>query len=299
MSGDEAERAIALVRERLASGDADAALGLAASAWHSWMDGGRFEEGRRVLTEALAQTTEATPARAQALRGAGTLAFRQGDNDAAEKLFGESLRVAREYGDDALVATGLVDLARVALRLGDFATVRERAEEARSHARAHGDQLGERSAVHLFAAASRMEGELDRARELYLESMRMAEAAGSQRGVAGERHNLGYVELAAGNVGAARAHFRASLEWVAENRDLYLLPYCLADAAVVARIDGDEERAARLLGAADALFESTGAVPDPDDRVEIDRLRSQLAAHAAAVEEGRRLGLDDAIELAR
>jgi tetratricopeptide (TPR) repeat protein len=187
----------------------------------------------------------------------------------------------------------------VALRRGDLAAVRERAQEARVHAQQRGDSLGERGGVHLLAAASRMGGDLDRARALYLESMRMADEAGSARGVAGEHHNLGYVELHSGNLAEAKEHFRASFEWAAANRDLYLLPYCIADAAVVAHADGDDERAARLLGAADAVFESTGAVPDPDDRVEIDRARSELSTYDHAIADGRRLSTDEAVELAR
>ena len=238
------------------------------------------------------------------MRGAGTLAFRQGDNDVAEALFTEGLSLATELDEQQLRVFGYADLARVALRRGDYATVRARSEEGRALAEAAGDRAAERMPVHMLAAAARMEGDLTRAREYYVQSIEISRELGLQRNVAGELHNLGYLELHGGDLEAAGRLFRECLDWAWEHRDMYILPYSLVDFGVVAAAEGELVRAARLLGAGEGLFEAAGAVPDPDDRVEFDEavanVREALddASFADAWERGRGLSLEDAVAYA-
>ena len=66
---------------------------------------------------------------------------------------------------------------------------------------------------------------------------------------------------------------------------------------------GDLERAGRLIAYAQGLFEESGSIPDPDDRVELDeavaRLRDQLGdRYEAVATEGRALSPDEAGVLA-
>ena len=77
------------------------------------------------------------------------------------------------------------------------------------------------------------------------------------------------------------------------------IAYCLAGLAGVAGAEGQPERAARLLGAAEALLEASGTHLIAADRAEYDHnvatVRAQLdeAAFAAAWAEGRALAADD------
>jgi hypothetical protein len=70
---------------------------------------------------------------------------------------------------------------------------------------------------------------------------------------------------------------------------------------VVAAEEGEAERAAVLLGAAEASFKALGQIPDPDDATEQETLRKKLAnllspaAFKAAIEEGSKLSLQDAL----
>jgi tetratricopeptide (TPR) repeat protein len=285
----------------LEEGDGRPALELAASVWPYWWGRGHLDEGRQLLDAALTApgAVVRAPVRAQALRGAGTLAFRQGRTEQAEAWFEEGYALAEELGEQKLVVLALTDLARIALRRGDYETVRARSEEARALARARGAREDERGPVHLLAAAARMQGRLADARQLYGESLELLREVGNRRVVAGELHNLGHVELHDGDLVRAKELFRESLDLVWELRDLYLLPYCVCDFGIVALADGDLERAARLLAAGTGLFEETGAVPDPDDQVEIEnalvRLRATLddELFTTAWTEGRRLAVND------
>jgi hypothetical protein len=75
------------------------------------------------------------------------------------------------------------------------------------------------------------------------------------------------------------------------------------DAGVLALHDGKLERAGRLLACAHRIFEDTDAIPDPDDRVELDeavaRLEQQLGHRFDSIRaEGRVLSPDEAQALA-
>lgn len=81
-------------------------------------------------------------------------------------------------------------------------------------------------------------------------------------------------------------------------------PYTFLDAGVLALHDGELARAARLIACAQRIFEETGSIPDPDDRVELDeavaRLRSDLGDRFdTAWAEGRALSIFEAEALAR
>jgi tetratricopeptide (TPR) repeat protein len=275
--------------------DAASALELGSSVWRFWMNKGHFEEGRRLLEVAIS-IGGAEPQRGGALSGLGTLAFRQGDNDTAERYWRQALEAAEAADDRRLVVDSLTDLARVALRRNDLDGVRAHAEQAREVARELGEKALERGPVHLLAAAARMEPDLDLARELYGESLAINRELGFRRVIATELHNLGFVELRSGDRERAKERFRESAELSRELQNMYMLPYSLAAFGIVAVEEGDLDRGARLLGASEALFEATGAVPDPDDAVEIEQAQQRVAGFEAAWNEGRALPLDEALD---
>jgi tetratricopeptide (TPR) repeat protein len=187
--------------------------------------------------------------------------------------------MAEARGDQRAIADSFADLARVALRVGDFNAVRAYAE--RGYAAAEGlEPSAIRMPLHMMAAAARMEGRLDEARALYLRSRELNERLGKEETVAGEDHNLGHVALHAGDRAEAAGRFRAAAEWIFSHDNAYLAPYAYLDAGVLALHDFELERAAQLVAKAHAIFVDTDSVPDPDDRVELDgavrRLKQQL-----------------------
>jgi len=287
--------------ERLLETDPPAALELAAALWPFWWLRGHMDEGRALLDRAAAIKG---PDRQQVLKGLGTVAFRQGDLDAAEHAFRERFEIVDQGESQRDVVDALTDLSRIDLRRGDFAGVRGYAERAHEAAEGLGEEEALRLPLHMRAAAARMEGRLDEARRLYLESRKLNERLGYDVMVAGEDHNLFYVELRSGNRDEAVRRFRSSNEWILANDNAYLRPYTFLDAGVLALHDGDLGRAARLIASAQRLFEESGSIPDPDDRVELDeaveRLREELGDRYEAVSaEGRALTLDEAAALAR
>jgi tetratricopeptide (TPR) repeat protein len=286
--------------ENLLTKDPQAAAALAAVLWRFWWLRGHMVEGRTLLDHAARIES---PELEEVLKGLGTIAFRQGDAEAAEQAFLKRLELAQRHGDERKLADALADLSRIALRRGDFAAVREYAE--RGYAAAKGLEPGAmRTHLHMRAAAARMEGHLGEARALYLESRELNERLGNLANVAGEDHNLMYVALHSGDREEAERRFRASSEWIFANEDAYLRPYSFLDAGILALHDGDLERAGRLVAVALRIFEETESIPDPDDRVELDnavaRLGRELGDRFGAVSaEGRKLAMGEAESLAR
>lgn len=247
----------------------------AAAHWREWFDRGEFDEGAARVEEALNAPGADTPSidRVRVLYGAHLLAFRRGEPSGAYAR--ECLELARELGDVRGECDGLTGLAREALRACDYPKVAEYAAEGLRKAQAGGDRAAEGSPLHLFAAGTRLSGDYDRARELYLESVALGDELGDERRKQQEFHNLGWVELHRGDVDAAERMFderdaRAGLDamgdaWTDLNR------------AAVALARGRREEAARLFGAGERKLEELGAALDPDDQLEFDWVSTQLA----------------------
>ena len=93
--------------------DAEHGLRLAGALWYFWFQRGLPGEGRRWLTRALAAAPSRGRARAQALLGAGTLAWRQGDFAAARVHLDESVALWRDTADRRGLAEALHVLGHV------------------------------------------------------------------------------------------------------------------------------------------------------------------------------------------
>jgi tetratricopeptide (TPR) repeat protein len=284
--------------EKLFAEDPTSAADACASLYFFWWYRGHMAEGRELLEQAAAS---GAGDRAAVLKGLGTIAFRQGDLEAADRAFTERYELARS---PAGIADACADMARVALRRGDFGGVRRWAERGYEAAESLDDPAAIRICLHMRAAADRMEGNFDRARELYLRSIELNEQLGNAGNIAGEHHNLVHVELRSGNREEAGRRFALARDWIFANDNEYFRPYVFLDAGVLALHDGDDERAARLVACADRIFRDTDSIPDPDDYVELEeavaKLRERLGERFDTVwEEGRKLSEEEAQSLAR
>lgn len=275
-------------------------LELAGLLWRFWWMRGHLAEGRAFLERACRIDG---PKLEVALLGLGTIAFRQGDVETAARTFQRRLELVTISGSPDDVVGAYTDMARVALRRGDFAEVRKYAELGYAAA-GNLPEASIRLPLHMRAAAARMEGHLDEARALYLESRGLNERLGNFPMVAAEDHNLVHVELHAADFAEAKRRFKLSSEWIFAHDNLYLRPYALLDAGVIALHEGALDRAARLVSAAQRVFEETDSLPDPDDAVELNeavaRLKSEFGrGFEGAWASGRQLTFVEAVALAR
>jgi len=245
---------------------AEAGLRLAGFLFRFWEIRGYWSEGREYLQAALSQETAPpkTRARANALNGAGVLAYDQGDYATAHILQEESLAIYRELGDRSGIAASLNNLGNVAKEQGDYAE----------------------------------------ARVLYEESLAILRELGDKSGIAYSLSNLGNVAWRQGDVAAARALHDESLAIRRELGDKLGIAYTLEGMAALAAGQGQNERAARLWVTAEVLREAIHSPLSPKEKEAHDRkvatARASLGeeAFAAAWEAGRAMTLEQAIEYA-
>ncbi len=296
---------LAALDELAANGKQEQALQLATLLWRFWMDSGRLEQGRRRLEGLLEAAVDApSGVRAHALYGAGTIAFRQGDNEVARSMHEQSLACAREAGEAVAEATAHGGLARCGLRDGDLDAAREHARAAERIYRDLGDEAALDGPLHLLAYADYVAGDDDRARTGFEQTLALNRRLGNGRNIARELTNLGSVETRAGNLDRAQALCEEAMQLAAETGSAYLIPYCVVNLGGVTCARGDYDRAARLLAAGKAMFDTAGAAIDPGTAIEyerhVERTRAALGPerYEKAAEAGRSLSGDDAIRYA-
>jgi tetratricopeptide (TPR) repeat protein len=246
----------------------------AAAHWREWFNGGDFEAGAARVREALDAPGADRPSisRVRVLCAAHLFAFRLGEP--SREFAQEALDVARELGDTVGECEALTGLARAALRDGDWSMVTAYAAEGVRRARDAGDAAAEASPLHLQAAGVRLTGNYDSARELYLESVALADRLGDERRKQMEFHNLGWVELHRGDVDAAARMFAE--RDARSGLDAYGDAWSDLNAAALALSRGNRAEALPLFDQGRAKLAELGATLDPDDRSELDWLTSRL-----------------------
>jgi non-specific serine/threonine protein kinase len=175
--------------------EGEAGLRLGGALWRFWMVRDFWAEGRERLAGVLALpgVETRTAARGSALNGAGVLAQCQGDYQAARALYGESLAIRRQLGDQQAVASSLSNLGNVASDLGDYATARALLENSQTIYCQLGDQHGIATSLHNLGCVTRDQGEYEAARAFYEESLAIYRQLGKQREIANSLANLGFV----------------------------------------------------------------------------------------------------------
>jgi predicted ATPase len=187
----------------------------------------------------------------------------RGRDTEAMQLFEEGLALRRELGDKRLIANSLLNLGRTELARGHYGRATQLLEEGLGLARELRDTWSMSVALVNLGRVQLFEGSPDRAQALFLEGLRLAKDRGDKR------------------VGAE----------------------CLQGIAAATADSDEPERAAQLLGAAEATLTAIGATASQLELAIEERvgpvLRVRLGEDAWDAERaaGARLRAEDAIEL--
>ncbi len=282
---------------------ADDALRLANALYRFWITKQRFEDGTVWFDRALAAPDGDDRLRGQALTNAGFMPFWMGQDDRAAELFEQGLEVGRRLQDAPMISQALGGLARVALRT-DVAEGRRLAREALDVSVAADDEAGRSNALHLLGVGAQIAGDLPEAREWMTQRLALVRSQGNLFLVASEAGNLSMVERQLGNLDAAESLSRESLEISESVGDRFNTPFVFSGLASIAVERGDFERAATLVGAAEAQMEAQHMAWPPDERPHYERLLADLpgAMGKAEFERVRATGYSmptaDAVDLA-
>ena len=234
---------------------------------------------------------------ARALRVQGGMQNMLGQLDETEVSWGRALAIVGPLGDDRAVAILLHRLSNTAMRRGDRDRARELAEKSlEGHRRAGPFPKGEAQALTSLAWVAQQEGDLERALELLREARTQAAVAGFRWWEAGTLANIGAVSMQLGRIDDARSSTAEALAISRTMHDRRGILYELRLLIEIAAARGDMRLACTL----------SGAVETEAARAPVGRWVHSWAREPAdptvlddeALEEGRRLSLDDAEDLA-
>jgi predicted ATPase/DNA-binding SARP family transcriptional activator len=256
------------------------------------------KEGLAWLEAGLAADREASASlRSNALSRAAFIAVQQRDEHDARAMGEQAITLAEEAGDLEALADALHAAGVVATFDDDYERAEGDYRRALATARRLGDELRAAWEIGNLAELALMRGEHRRASSLSRRSTRLLERCGDRKNFAIGLFNAGLAALALGDVTEATAQLIRSLELFDELGDQVGAVLCLEGFAGIASVEGQADRAARLLGAGEALREEHGLVLGVAERQLHERtLREvKLAGSAELIADGRAVTLEQAV----
>ncbi len=295
----------ALVWSREDPRGAEAALRLAAGVAWFWYFRGHWNGGREWIEEALNRRSDERHRVLPKVYGYATFFANQfGDYERAKILGEEGLAIARDLDDrwgGAFIRSHLGQTATFQMEYGDAAELHE---EAVHLARQTKDKWLLSICLCQQVSSQRIQDDLDVAIAASEEALVLMRETGDTAMVSYMLRIRGAVALQHGHYQHAAGLFTESLRLSRETGFVWSTLGCLMGLAGVSNAKGDCDRAARLLGAAEALREALGNRRSPQAQTLYDRrlasTRGALgeAAFSAAWAEGRAMTLEQAIEYA-
>jgi len=237
---------------------ADTRLALASEYGSLCMASGPVAEGSSFLAAALGDGDERdTSARARALWGLGTLAWREGELGSCRASHEASLAVARRVGDLSLVGRALRALGIVAAEELDARRSELLLHEALAVFRELEDRPEAAECLNMLGWGATVRGDYAAARAFIEEALAHSRETGDRRGIMRCVGNLAFIASEENRLGDALELVREGLSLAHEMVDVGTVGGCLVELGSIAAELGHLERCAVLLGGADGLYEAT------------------------------------------
>jgi len=270
-------------------GDGHLILRLAAGALTAVFQGaGSLAAAREFVALGLEAESEEGQLRARGLTLLSFISYREGDFETAMDAAHQAVELAREIGNDLELANAIVGIGAVAAARGDHLEGVRRMEEARTVYRRIGNRSGEGVALANLGDFAASAGEHERAAELFREALDVFAEVHDAFGEAHARINLAAACVHLVRLDEAAEHARWCLRRYQRLGDDLGVGTGFQVMAGVALARADHDAAARLLGAADAARDAIGAVLEPTERAEHDRIHRELTQVLGAEEFDRR-----------
>jgi non-specific serine/threonine protein kinase len=239
--------------------DAELRLRLAVALLDYWQFRGRFAEARLWLTLLTEAAREKTVSLGRAWARLGYVEWAQADLPAATRHCRRGLALAKRLGDPKGVVEALEQLAQISLDLNDFPGARRRLESAVETARALDDSALMAACLRRLGQLALMEERWDDANSLLTRAVDLARKVDDAEIAAVAAIVLGRLHIRQGRHDLAEGVLAEGLAELRDHGAPRQIAHLLESLAAVAAAVGDDERAARLAGAAAAIFEAAGA----------------------------------------
>ncbi|OLE22989.1 MAG: hypothetical protein AUG44_23395 [Actinobacteria bacterium 13_1_20CM_3_71_11] len=238
--------------------EAAAGLELATCLGEYWLVCGQVHEGRYWLKRLLDRNPEPGRARAAALVAHCALGVTRGEPAVS---LAEARRVAeatRMLDDPGLAADGQRMLGMAALLSHDVPTARQRLMTALAEYAKLDDRVRMVHTRLALATAALLSGDPTRAAVLAEQNRVFCESRGERSLLCRSLTAAAHAALRSDDLTAAARYTRRAIELAREVGSILLLALAVERSAWVAGGQGDHQRAARLLGAADQMWQRLG-----------------------------------------
>ncbi|MGV9777505.1 ATP-binding protein [Streptosporangium sp. NPDC003464] len=239
------------LRRVLGSGDPSSPLSveLAGRLWPLWLCLGRSGEGRHHMGRVIDAAPGTDPGLPRLLWADGCVAIAEGDLERGRRRLEAALSAALDGDDHTAAGHARLQLAVHALSVGAFDEVEPGIERARECFRRAGRAtVGEPLALVTLAMAVTWRGEFARAVSMLEEVQRLCDARGERWARACGDYVLSIARLGLGRAAGAAAAARQSLDVKWRLRDTAGVALAVDQLAVIAAVEGDGYRTARLQG---------------------------------------------------
>jgi predicted ATPase/class 3 adenylate cyclase len=204
------------------------------------------------------------------------------DVQAAVAVGDEAVRLARQAGDDYVLAVALNNLGATHDLLGDTERVAAYLEESLELRRRLGDMSGLALSLYNLADGALRKGDAGRAAALYTEAAEIASGNGDKRHLCFAHGGLALVAHRERRWEDAETHARASLRLAKEIGDKRAVAEAVFCLAGIAAATGDPARAARLAAAAELHHSRL----TPEGMFLDDEVRASIETAKAASDSG-------------
>jgi len=320
-SQDDYQKAIALYQEGIATfhnvGDKWAAGTNLASYGDIYLWHGNYEQATKILEEAKVAAQEFGDKSIIAFYfySLGFIAWFRGDFARATQLISESLAISRDIDHNWLIASDLHALGDIALALGDEEKATQSYESELSFSQKPDLKM---SLVFAFCGLGKVawaKGNYELATKRFEEALKISQETNFKQGTFYALYNLGRVAQSRDEHATARAYYAEILEkqrqriislfkWGYLKTYVAAISYPLEGFAILAVVQNQMQRAARLLGAAENLYVPLRFEMSAKERTEHDQAiataRAALGeeAFAIAYEDGKKMTMDEAVAYA-
>ncbi|MGW4242827.1 ATP-binding protein, partial [Nocardia sp. NPDC004722] len=268
-----------------------------------WEHNRFLSEGYRWLTDSLARNPDPTAERAKALSSAASLAALLGDQVSAARLVTECVELSSRLDDSDILAEVALDQSLLAFASSDRPRSLELGRRAIELAAAHGQHAIEMDS-HAFSFMAAMVLEAPGRTELAQRFLELTTDSGSHLLGGLALWTVGIDHWRRGELASAAEFHSRAIEQLALFERCVWLSSAFEGLAWTVSADGDFERAATLLGAAESLQRSTIRLADTITVAVGEKERLQVRdalgeeAFRAAFGAGANMPLDQAIDYA-
>ncbi|HEY5416890.1 MAG TPA: helix-turn-helix domain-containing protein, partial [Gemmatimonadaceae bacterium] len=275
---------------------------IAWSLFFFWAIRGHAAEGLRWYEQILSRPSIPPAVETRALLGAGAMRYTQGELAPARSAVTRALALAHETSDMVMVARAENLFGDIEHSVGNGDAARDHFARGVEGFRSLALPWGLGNSLTGLAAVVLASGDAAHAERLLDEATSVLRHAAPWF-LSWTLYLRAFLAVRHGNADQAIAFVRESLTYIRQLHDTFAFVYALVPLAAAAVLKGDDEWAARILGARDAVTERTGAtvvdtsVADLKDQAERE-VRARLGANrwARSYATGRGVSIDSMLK---